>query len=99
MNSKNRVIVETYEFGKGDPGFEVDGFTVSTVYLGTQADDVELNPGWTVCSVNGKYMSSSEIQDVITSGEPFSMSFQTQPLKDREVLFFRSTISSKVMIF
>ena len=89
---------ETYEFGKGDPGFEVTGFMVDTVFNDTPADDIGMDPGWTVCQVNGQYMSSSEIQEVVTSGEPFSISFQTQPLKDREVVFFRSTLSSKVIL-
>ena len=89
-------IFEKFEFGKGDPGFEVDGFMVSTTYYGTQATELGVDVGWSVCEVNGQYMTSDEIQEVVTSGEPFSITFQTQPLKEREQLFFRSTISSKV---
>ena len=90
------TFCETYKFGEGDPGFEVDGFTISTVYYGTQADDVGVGVGWTICSVNGQEMSSKDIEEVVTSREPFSITFQTQPLKEREVVFFRSTIASKV---
>lgn len=77
----------------------MDGFTVSSVFDSTQASDYGLDTGWTVCSVNGQHLSSTEIQEVVTSGEPFSITFQTQPLKDREVVFFRSTISSKVTLY
>ena len=70
---------------------------VSTVYEGTQADDLGIQPGWTVCKVNDRYINLKEMDEVVSSGESFSITFQTQPQKEREVLFFRSRISSKVM--
>ena len=72
---------------------------MSTVFESTQASEFGLDPGWTVCEVNGQYLSATEIEEIVTSGEPFSITFQSQPLKDREVVFFRSNISSKVNLF
>ena len=71
---------------------------MSTVFLGTQADDLGVDVGWSVCEVNGQYMNANEIQEVITSGEPFSITFQTQPMEETEQVFFRTTISSKVIV-
>ena len=87
---------EKYEFGEGDPGFEVTGTMVSTVYEGSQADDLGIKSEWSVCKVNDQYLDPEEIQQVVSSGEPFSITFQTQPLKDREWIFFPSRISWKV---
>ena len=72
---------------------------MSTVFESTQASEFGLDPGWTVCEVNGQYLTKTEVEEIVTSGEPFSITFQRQPLKDREVVFFRSSISSKVILF
>ena len=97
MSNFDILYCEKFEFGEGDPGFEVKRGVVSAVYVGTQADDLGVDAGWSVCKVNDQYLNPKEIDQVVTSGNPFSITFQTQDVKEREWCFHRSRITYKVM--
>ena len=86
------------------------GMEIDSIVYGSPADTMGVTSNWSICEVNGQILNAEEIQEVLNSNDPFTITFQvyifdsfsnqilifeSQPQKEREVMLFRTGITDK----
>ena len=86
------------------------GMEIDAIDYGSPADTMGVTSNWSICEVNGQILNAEEIQEVLNSNDPFTITFQvyifdsfsnqilifeSQPQKEREVMLFRTSITDK----
>ena len=71
------MIFETKEFTKDNFGFGITpDMKVDSIRIGTEADDLEIDYGWSVLKLDGKRVSYDEFQEITSTKESFDVTFQ-----------------------
>lgn len=71
-------MFERFEFGAGEGGFQLNGFEVIDPVV-DQAGICGIKPGWTVVRMNGRGVTAEQAQEILSSKEPFTVTFQVSP--------------------
>ena len=52
------------------------GMEIDAIDYGSPADTMGVTSNWSICEVNGQILNAEEIQEVLNSNDPFTITFQ-----------------------